>query len=227
MSKKIFSYLISRFLIPLLAVITFLSAYAILASTPFIWEPIYDYSMPEGGKLKPEWREDAKTISRAFWNNESYTDINEAFKKTSQRYTLHKKEIIHYEEVRDIIHFLFIPFTIGFFTLIIWRWAMKKPIRWRWSLGYVTLGGAALAIWGTLAWRNMFRTLHWWIFQDDSWILPKNCYSLKLYPYAVWQTVGAVVLGALFLSLMILAILEFIASRKERRKIQLLAEEIK
>ena len=81
----------------------------------------------------------------------------------------------------------------------------------------MSLFGITLAIWGLVAWRHMFRTLHWWIFQDDSWILPKGCASLILFPYSVWQMVGAVVIVTLFLCLGMLSVLQIIQFKKAKK----------
>lgn len=200
------------FLIPLIALITLLSAIILIVSTALVWEPIYDLALPEGGKLKPESREDAKEISRAYWTGKSYSDINKGFHFVRMR----DKEVAHFEDVRALIHFLFIPLGVGLITLAIWKWGLKKRIPWFWSLIYMSFFGAIMAIWGVLAWRHMFQTLHWWIFQDDSWILPKGCYSLHLFPYAVWQTVGTVVLGSLFLLLTGLSILQIVPRKHNK-----------
>ena len=201
------------FVIPMTALITLLSGFILIVSTPPIWEAIYDMAVPEGGKIKPEWREDAKQISRAFWGDKNYTEVNQELGSIR----LGKKETDHFTDVRDLIHLLFFPLVIGLATLAAWRWGFQQPIRWYWSLLYMSLFGITLAIWGLVAWRHMFRTLHWWIFQDDSWILPKGCASLILFPYSVWQMVGAVVIVTLFLRLGMLSVLQIIQFRKAKK----------
>ncbi len=203
-------------IIPMIALITLLSSFILITSTPPIWETIYDTAVPKGGKIKPEWRLDAKRISRAYWEDKSYTEVNQSL--TSTR--LYKKEIDHFTDVRKLIHLLVFPLGIGLSILIIWRWVLKQPIGWFYSLLYTSLLGITLAIWSIIAWRHMFRSLHWWIFQDDSWILPKGCASLILFPYSVWQMVGAVVLIALFLSLGVLSVLQMLQSRKSKKNLE-------
>jgi len=64
---------------------------------------------------------------------------------------------------------------------------LKKDVQKHITAVLLLLFALIAGVWGVYDWRNMFHTLHWWIFQNDSWKLPNRCYSLQLYPYPVWK----------------------------------------
>ena len=214
--EQIFSYCI----IPMTAIVTLLSVLILSVSLPPLWTPIYQKAMPS--EMHTVFKEDAKKISDGFWQNKSYTEINNDLTATKYRFrTLSKKEITHFEDVRKLVHFFFYPASLGFALLFIWRFIIKKPIHWHISLAYLLFIGGSLAIWGTLAWRHMFRTLHWWIFQDDSWILPDKCYTLILFPYSAWQLVSSIVMGTLASLLLLFSLpqlIAFLCGRKQYKQ---------
>ena len=192
-------------IVPIIGLLTLLSILILILSLPPVWDVVYRTAMPES--IHKLYAEDAKRISDGFWQPTPYTQINQELNFTKYRgNALGAKEIEHFEDVRAMVRSLRYPAIIGLLFLALWRWLAKRPIQWHFSLLYLVLIGGTLAVWGAIAWRNMFRTLHWWIFQDDSWILPKGCYTLKLFPYAVWQLASIVVLSALTLCIVLLLV---------------------
>lgn len=202
-------------LIPLFGFLAVLSATILIVSTPPVWAPIYQSVMNENLEKKyPAFSdkviEDAVTISDGLWSNKSYQEINQSlhFK------VLKKKEMAHFEDVRSLLRLLIYPLSAGVLLLFIWSFILKNKIRWYLSLIYCLSLCGSLSLWGLINWRHMFRTLHWWIFQNDSWILPKKSYSLTLYPYSVWQTAAVVVVSLVFFILVTLAIRSFVRRPK-------------
>ena len=199
------------FIIPTIGLVTLFSALILLISTPIVWEPLYQIAIPS--ETEEVYRSDAKLISQAFWNQSTYHEVNASL----QGDQLSQREIDHFEDVRNLVHFFFIPLCAGLFLLVAWKCFTKRAIQWHASLVYFIILGGALATWGALAWRHMFRTLHWWIFQNDSWILSSKSYTLKLYPYSVWQTASIAVMGILFLLLSVLSVLSIRCLLKRRQ----------
>ena len=209
-------------LIPLLGLITPLSILILAISTPPVWQKIYDTAMPEN--MHSIYREDAKRISDGFWQDKSYEQIaselnsnkydQRLIPKTSSFRPLSEKEIVHFEDVKRLVHFFFYPAILGLLVLSAWMIWLKRRVLWHISLAYLVLFGGILGLWGLIAWRHMFRTLHWWIFQDDSWILADNAYTLMLFPYSVWQTASVVVLVTLIIILLSLSLPEMLRAIK-------------
>ncbi len=198
-------------IIPTIGLVTLLSALILLISTPIVWEPLYEVAIPSD---MPEiYKNDANSISQAFWQTTSFDEVNTSLRGGQ----LAPKETHHFEDVRGLIHFFIIPLCAGLFIITIWKLLIKRAVQWHISLVYLLILGGALAIWGALAWRHMFRTLHWWIFQNDSWILHSKSYTLKLYPYSVWQTASIVIMATLFLLLCILSVLSIRQLLKQRQ----------
>ena len=202
-------FLIKKVVIPFIALLSLFSAVLLLFSTPFIWEKIYlsdsVYPSSNATSMQRYFQQDGMRISDAYWQKKSYEDVN----KSLNFPVLKEKEIRHFEDVRQIIRNMFYPLIIGGILLTIWVVFLKKKIAWGMVLLQFAALGGCLATWGVINWRHMFRTLHWWIFQNDSWILPKGCYSLRLFPYAVWQTAAIY----LFATLTCLLVALFITSR--------------
>lgn len=200
-----------RFLLPTVAIATLLSAIILLITTPLIWQKIYRNSMPENMHYK--LKSDAFTISDAYWQKRSYEEVN----KSLHLPLLKEREIYHFEDVRKKIRSLIIPFILGVGCLIFFHFK-KIYASWLWIWLQLFVISLTLGIWGGVNWRNMFRTLHWAIFWDDSWILPKHCYSLKLFPYAVWQKAGVVLLASLISFLFLINLFSFIRRRALEKK---------
>jgi len=206
------------FIIPLFGMVTLLSILIVLISTPPIWNLIYAKSMPQN--MHQNFREDAQQISGAIWTSDSYDDVNKELHVSRIRKLpiLGTKEVKHFEDVRSLVHFFPYISLLGIIILSVWRLRLRQKIKWHFSLGIFLITAGTLAIWGSIAWRHMFRTLHWWIFQDDSWILPKNCYSLLLFPYSVWQAASITVITTLFIFLTGLSIPRFINLLKKSKE---------
>jgi uncharacterized membrane protein len=138
---------------------------------------------------------DSTRISNALWSRESYENVA----RKLEGYVIGKKEQRHFEDVRKLLHKA-LGISLGL-SLVLWM--ARKRIRWFtvWKMALIYLIAQAITsgIWVSISWRHMFRTLHWWVFQDDSWILPNKCYSLFLFPHAVWQLSGALVLTGMLM----------------------------
>ena len=181
-------FTIKKIIIPFIALLSVFSAILLLLSTPLIWGYIYKSSTTSPTKeitsIQLSFQQDGMKISNAYWQNKSYKEVN----KSLNFPVLKEKEIRHFEDVRNIIRGMFYPLITGVLILLTWVLFFKEKISWGMVLLQFGVLGGCLATWGIVNWRHMFRTLHWWVFQNDSWILPKGCYSLRLFPYAVWQT---------------------------------------
>lgn len=180
------------FLAPLLLQICILCALCVLVSLPPVWHPIYRVTMAEKlsrfekGHL---YARDSAMISDGLWSEESYGAIAGKLKG----YMLGEKEQRHFEDVRKLLRK-----TLGLaICLSLALWIARKRFHWPtvWKQALILFIGEAVVsgVWVSISWRHMFKTLHWWIFQNDSWILPNKCYSLFLYPHAVWQALGLIV----------------------------------
>lgn len=212
---KFIKSLVTKGAIPFTALTTLLCGFILLLSTPPIWEAVYDYAMPEN--QHPQLKKDAFTISKAFWNTSTYEDLNQDFRYRK----LGKKEVSHFEDVRTIIRSLIYPLIVGALILLCWHRLLRRNIYWHWSLLQLVVLGGIFAIWGSIHWRHMFHTLHWWIFQNDSWILPKGCYSLILFPYAIWQTACLLLLFSMSFTLIGLSIpcaIEYLSEKSLAKK---------
>lgn len=169
-------------------------ALCVLVATPIVWQPLYPKVMGETMmqyEKGPLYLKDEKQISRALWSREGYAAVSERL----VAYHLETKEIEHYEDVRNLLHGA-LALAVGIAILLV---VLRKRIHWQraWlgSFALALILAAANGIWMAIAWRHWFRTLHWWIFQDDSWILPDESYTLFLYQHAVWKVAGGGVVG--------------------------------
>lgn len=190
--------LLSRTIYPIALLIAVNLAATTVISIPALWKAIYPIGIEQRLDQFPDKKdtlyEDAYRISDALWTQQTYAQI-------SNQLTIKKleaKEQKHFEDVRFLLK-LAAAISLSLFTLLIY---VRKKVHWlttwRFTGIYLLVFGAIFGIWTAISWRHMFRTLHWWIFQNDSWILPENCYTLFLYPYSVWQT------AAVFLSIITL-----------------------
>lgn len=166
----------------------------LLAQTA-VFKPIYVYSM----KNHPALIQDGLKIADGLSSSKAFKKIN----RTLEKGRIGMREIAHYEDIRNkismargfaIVSFIFLV-MIGVACSAQWRFVMKMTLAWFATVAVMT------TIWAIIDFRHFFRSLHWWVFQDDSWILPDNCYSLMLYPYPVWQALGATLVVGIFVLL--------------------------
>ena len=195
--KSVFRLLVDGMLCPWLLILFMLTAGIVTVSQPFVFKILYGYSM----KDRPMLVEDGLKIAGGLSGAKAYTKIN----KTLVRGRIGKREIDHFEDIRNKIGMARGVALLSSISLLLLGVACAA--RWgfvfRMSLVWFISTGVVATIWATINFRHFFRSLHWWIFQDDSWILPDNCYSLMLYPYAVWKTVGAAMMVGVFLLLVL------------------------
>lgn len=206
--RKTSARLGSRIFIPLVLHVAILCALCVVVSLPPLWNIGYRDTMHSKLMSYPKgqlYMDDAVRISGGLWQNKSYSTIASELKG----YRFNSKEQHHFEDVRRLLRK---ALTISG-TLLLMLLLLRTRIFWRTVWSYALLWYAVEAvifgIWITISWRNMFRTLHWWIFQNDSWILPNNSYSLFLYPYPVWKMAGIFV----FVSFLLILLVGFTLSR--------------
>lgn len=201
----------NRVVVPLLLHICMLCMLCVLVTLPPVWHSIYRVTMGETlsrfehGRL---YLKDSALISDGLWSKESYGVI--AGKLKGAR--IGEKEQKHFEDVRKLLRTA-LYLSVGLSMVL---WMARKHIHWPtvWSHALFLFIGEALVsiIWIGISWRHMFRTLHWWIFQNDSWILPNKSYTLYLYPHAVWKALGTVV----FSSLLVIILCGFGVTRRQK-----------
>lgn len=209
--RKTCASLVSRIFIPLVLHATILCALCVVVSLPPLWNIGYRDTMHSKLMSYPKGRlymDDALRISDGLWQNKSYSTISSELKG----YWFNSKEKHHYEDVRRLLRrALMISGTLLLLLLL-----LQSRIIWRtvWSYALLWYGVEAVIFgtWITISWNNMFKTLHWWIFQNDSWILPNRSYSLFLYPHPVWKMAGIFV----FVSFLMILLLGFTLSRFPR-----------
>lgn len=174
-------FFLEHILVPLLMVfVSLLSALAIVAS-PAGWEMVY--KAPE--KMPVSAKEDGVTIAKHLWSERSYAEVSNEL----QGGRLNEREMKHYEDLQEKFRQVKILLWLGVPALALaFFWLRMRRVLWCSLTGYALLS-TAVGIWAFTNWRHCFHTLHWWIFQDASWRLPMNSYSLKIYPYAVWHHV--------------------------------------
>lgn len=195
--KSVFRLLVEGILCPLLLLLFLLLAGATMVAQPMIFKGLYSYSM----KDQPTLIGDGMKIAEGLSGNRSYEKIN----KTLSNGSIGEREIYHFEDIRKklrtaralAVASCVALLMIGVACAARWLRVVRMSLLWFGSIAVVA------TVWSVIHFRHFFRSLHWWIFQDDTWILPHGCYSLKLYPYAVWQTIGAVVLIGVLLLLLL------------------------
>jgi len=192
----------NRILVPLTLHIVILCSLCVILSLPPVWNTGYRFAMES--KLMPYEKkelimEDALLISGGLWSQESYTEISGKLKA----YVLNEKEQRHFEDVRKLLRRAIYVVMASVSLLLLFRKSIAWKVAWIYALIFYAIEGIIFWIWSAVAWRHMFRTLHWWIFQNDSWILPKGSYSLFLYPHSVWQMAGTSIFVAFFIILLI------------------------
>jgi uncharacterized membrane protein len=108
-------------------------------------------------------------------------------------------ELRHYSDVRRVFRW-FRPLTVGValtfaMTLLLVPPSLKALAACQWR-GLIFWSGLLLAI-GGLAWwdwNHFFALVHHPFFGDQSWRLPHQAYSLRLFPARFWQIVAGAVL---------------------------------
>lgn len=195
------SHLLNRLLFPVFLNATILLLLCVAISIPPVWDAAYRNTMetklfayPKGA----EYLEDSRKISAGLWSGESYATINKGLKA----YFLVPVEQKHYEDVRALLRRALVLSAVLLAILLFARKRVEWREVWTWAMALYLALAAAFSIWSVISFRHLFRTLHWWIFQDNSWIMPKGSYSLFLYPHAVWKVAGAFVIVGCFLSLL-------------------------
>lgn len=143
-------------------------------------------SVLENQKYAQAMIRDGMKVSNNLWDELEYSNVS----KSLETLPLNSEEVSHYDDVRHL------------FSIAIWLTVIGALVS---GYGFYTAGWRSIfrasfymgcvmvitgAIWSLISWRHMFRTLHWWIFQDSSWILPDGSTSLYLFPYPVWQMAG-------------------------------------
>ncbi|MFK7910517.1 MAG: DUF1461 domain-containing protein [Akkermansiaceae bacterium] len=183
----------------------------LVVAQPTVFKSIYGYAM----SAKPEMLDDGLLIAEELSGTQPYTEIN----KNLSGGRLGKREIYHFEDIRKKLLTAKVVAVVSLVGMLLVGVACSA--RWKrvatWSLIWFVSIIIASAVWAVYSFRHFFRTLHWWVFQDDSWILPKGCYSLRLYPYAVWQVSGVVLAGVVLILLAISCGVMFRISRKKRK----------
>jgi len=154
----------------------------LLVASPPVWGLVYE--APESAPIYAQ--QDAELIALNLWTEKSYEKVSDELKGGQ----LITKEVDHYEDLQvKFEQLVWLVILSAIFVVIVFCQQKKSAskviglsLAWLLVIGLLGWG------WSLYNWRQMFRTLHWWIFQDDSWILPWSSYSLKLFPYYVWKT---------------------------------------
>lgn len=166
----------------------------VIVSLPQVWRPLHAKVMEphfqsyKDGALTERALRDGGRISDALWTKEDYGAVSVRLELRK----LNAQEVEHYSDVRAMLAKA-VWLVLGFGLLGVVGCVLRGRKRvFYWAMAVAWLLLAIGGVWAWVDWRGFFRTLHWWIFQDDSWILPDNSYSLGLYPYAMWQAVAIV-----------------------------------
>ena len=172
---------------PCAILIMVLSAAVLFVASPAVWEAFYQ--APE--KLSKHGYADGVKIAEHLWDDTAYSQVSTELKGGR----LGRREIAHYEDLQHKFSQLLSVFYISL-ALAIPVVFLRKVGRTLWlSLSWLAGISVAGFIWAMCDWKHFFHTLHWWIFQNDSWKLPWGCYSLQLYPYPVWKAACVIVIG--------------------------------
>jgi uncharacterized membrane protein len=177
--KNIVSVLMQGLIVPLCILLAVLISSVLLVASPMVWKSMYE--APE--KLPATAQADGEIIAVNLWSNTPYAEIS----KTLSGGKLHPREIHHYEDLQK----KFTQMSVAFLLLAaVVLCALRSPrfhkMLWL-SVAWLVVISIAGTAWALHDWRDFFRTLHAWIFQNDSWKLPNGCYSLQLFPYPVWK----------------------------------------
>ncbi len=193
--------------------LTFLLLLGVLVvAHPVTFHALYESEM----RSSPALMEDGLTVAYALSGEEPYSEINKELKYVR----LEPREIYHYEDVRGKLKLARLITAASLLGLLVMVFVFSA--RWHkvayWSLAWFVTLAAGAGVWSFLNFRNFFRSMHWLIFLDDTWILPQHCYSLLLYPYGLWKLVGTVIFGMVLLILMALVFLAAFPPKLPRLK---------
>lgn len=169
-----------------------------ISTLPPLWDLLYKMSMGKNGNAA-----DSAQIIRALWSGRSFIDISSILSSGK----LETKEISHYRDIRHGLYLGLLALTLGGTYLL----SFARGISWRhatrWTFFFCLIFFAIGTTWALIDWRHFFRTLHWWIFHNKSWMLPLNSTTLALFPYSVWQLIFSVIATATALSSFILLLI--------------------
>ncbi len=207
--KKILSIFLEFGVAPLCILLAVLVGSVMLIASPVVWQATYDAP----SYLPATAQKDGEIIAANLWTKTPYKEVSNSL----QGRKLHQREINHYEDLQNKFRELTVLLFIFLFvlSLVLFHPRLKRML-WvslAWLLLIALIGG----VWGVYDWRNMFHTLHWWIFQNDSWKLPNRCYSLQLYPYPVWKKSMVLILGFCFGFYILLLSLAMLIEWKRKR----------
>lgn len=169
-----------------------------LVTLPPLWDFLYKMSMGQKGNVG-----DSAQVIRALWSGHSFIDLSTQLDTGK----LGTKEVAHYRDIRHGLYLGLLVLTLGGTYLL----SFARGISWRhvtrWTLFFCLLLFAIGITWALLDWRHFFRTLHWWVFRDNSWMLPLDSTTLALFPYPVWQWTFSIIATATALTTLALAYL--------------------
>ena len=198
---------------PLALLTAVLGSALLLTASPLIWPKLY--TAPADVSIHAQ--EDGETIAKNLWTTTPYKEVSRSLKGRR----LINDEIHHYDDLqikfRELKNLVIITSLIAAIAL----YSRKRlPVTYL-SLAWLVLLSLIGTLWALIAWRHFFQTLHWWIFQDDSWLLPWGCYSLDIFPYLVWKKSMVFMVGySLLVYICIIASSQRIQSRKKRKDAQ-------
>lgn len=172
---------------PCAILVMVLAASVLFVASPVVWEAFYQ--APE--KLEEHGYSDGVKIAKHLWDSTPYREVSAEL----QGGRLGRREVAHYE---DLQHKFSQLLTVFYVSLLLALPVVFLPrIRRTLWLSLSWLAGICVVsfLWALYDWKHFFHTLHWWIFQNDSWKLPWGCYSLQLYPYPVWKGACVIVVS--------------------------------
>ncbi|MFC4992948.1 DUF1461 domain-containing protein [Rubritalea tangerina] len=178
---------------PIALLVAILGGALLVVASPLVWSCLFE--APEG--ISDYAQEDGELIAYHLWTEKPYSEVSEELKGMA----LIPREIAHYEDLQEKFQELIKVVGLGALVGLAGVFLSRRPRRVLLSSLLWLVGGAGAAgVWSLIDWRGMFRSFHWWIFQDDSWILPWSSYSLKLYQYSVWKSamIWMVVISVVF-----------------------------
>ncbi len=185
--KKFVRVVFEAILAPLCILLTVLVGSILLIGSPLVWKLVYDAP----SKLPASAQRDGEFIATNLWTEMSYTEVSERLEGRK----LHIREIRHYEDLQKKFTQLGVILVVLLAVLLLMiRYPRLNRILWL-SLAWLAILSMLGTAWALHDWKDFFRTLHWWAFQDASWKVPKGCYSTQLYPYIIWKKAALITLS--------------------------------
>ncbi len=160
--------------------------------------------------MRPIHHHDTDAIVGGLWSDESYASISSRLKFMP----LCEKEIHHYEDVRRLLGTAKVSAVVSLLLAFVGFYLVGWRKVWNAAFASFILLGLIAGVWMWIHWRSLFRALHWMIFQDSSWILPRNCYSMALFPHKVWQLAGGIIALSVFIVLALGLLVQAIQKHK-------------